>query len=114
MLSRIVVVAGAAGAQPGCALAVLPKVAAASLGATQDRSLVVVLAVRAQYPPVVLARLDAIQLVAAARPELRGPDLAGHRMQRQAGRVAMTERVDLRSKACLADERVVLRDGAVV
>src|SRR5262249_8745061 len=58
--------------------------------------------------------LDLVDLVAASRPELALPELARRRMNREAERVAMADRPDIRLVAVLADERVVLGHRAVV
>src|SRR5690606_24449476 len=77
-----------------------------------DRPARVLLAVRDQRPAVVPAGQDPAQPVAAARPVLDGPEPAlwveRHRLD-----VAVAERPDLRPRILLADERVVLRHGAV-
>jgi hypothetical protein len=49
-------------------------------------------------PAVVGPRLDAMQQVATVRTVLRGPDLTGLRMNRDALVVAMAEGVDLRTQ----------------
>src|SRR5947208_1190661 len=58
---------------------------------------VVVHAVGDEDPAVVLAGLNAIHFVAAARTKFGFPQFAGDRMNREAKRIAMTDRVDLRS-----------------
>ena len=65
-------------------------------------------------PAIVLARLDAIQLVAALRPVLVGPQIAGLRMNRQALHVAMAVAPDFRPRAGAGHERIVRRHAAVV
>ena len=65
-------------------------------------------------PAVVLARLDEVHFVAAARAELGLPDLARHGMQREAQRIAIPDGVDLGLVSGLPDERIVRRNRAVV
>ena len=68
-----------------------------------------------ERPAVVRARLQDVDFVAAVRPVLVQPHLAGARMHRQAERAAMAERVDLGPGiGGLADERIVFRHAAVV
>src|SRR5690606_28860097 len=64
-------------------------------------------------PAVIQALPDDVDLVAAARAVLHFPQLARVRMQRRRLHVAMADRPDLRSRAFLSDERVVLRDAPV-
>src|SRR4029077_20268500 len=65
-------------------------------------------------PAVVLPRLDDVDLVAAVRALLARPEVAVHRIEREALLVPLPERVDLRTESRAADERVVLRHRAVV
>src|SRR5262249_22166621 len=65
-------------------------------------------------PAVILALLDLVDLVTAARPELGLPELAGGRMDREAERVAMADRPEVGLVTFLADERIVLGHRAVV
>src|SRR5690606_9293974 len=85
-----------------------------ALRAERRLGAVVMLALRDQYPAVVVARLDAIQLVAAARTELGRPQLARLGIEAKAGRIAVPERVELRQIALHPDERIVFGDRAVV
>src|SRR4029450_13115862 len=73
----------------------------------------VVDAIADHRPAVVLALLDQVDLVAAARPMLVLPDLAARRMASEALGVAMAVAPDFRLRALPADERVVRRAGAV-
>src|SRR5690606_39962292 len=59
-----------------------------------DRPARVLLAVRDERPAVILAGLDQVQLVAAARPVLDGPEPA-LQVERHRLEVAMAERPDL-------------------
>src|SRR5688572_7523254 len=56
-------------------------------------------------PAVVLAGTDDVELVAAIRAVLALPELAGHGMEREPERVAVTDRIDLRPETLSADER---------
>src|SRR5688500_7446558 len=79
-----------------------------------DDGAVVIASERHSRPSVVLPRLNTIQLVAALRPLLGGPELARARMECKAERIAMTERVDLGLEPGAADERIVGRHGPVI
>src|SRR5688572_28762097 len=82
--------------------------------AMDDQAGRVVDAIADDRPAVVLALLDAIQLVAALRPMLVRPQVAGLRVDDEALRVAMAVAPDLRARALATDERVVRRHAAVV
>ena len=66
-------------------------------------------AARDQRPAVVLAFLDDVQLVAAARAVIVLPQTAGSRIERQPFGAAHAVRPDLGKDARLADERIVGR-----
>src|SRR5262249_47994086 len=74
----------------------------------------VVPAGRHERPPVVVTRPEDIDLVAAHRPNLSLPELAGLRMNRQAVAVAVPVGEDLRPRAGPADERIVRRNAPIV
>ena len=65
-------------------------------------------------PAVVRSRAQHVELVAAHRPDLACPKLAGARVPCEIRHVAMTVGVDLRVRVIVADERVVRGDSAVV
>src|SRR2546428_3672444 len=71
-------------------------------------------AVRNDWPAVVPARPDDVELVPALRTMVDLPELASLRMNRQAERIANTQRVNLRLIPRLADERIVRRSGPIV
>ena len=56
---------------------------------------------------------DLVDLVAAPRAVLAGPNRAGRRIDGQSLRVAESERENLGARTRLANERIVLRDSAV-
>src|SRR6185503_1385723 len=74
----------------------------------------VVRAVTDDGPAVVLALLDDVELVAALRTVLALPERVGGPVEVEALRIAMAVTPDLGQRAGAADERVVLRDAAVV
>src|SRR5439155_22675051 len=74
----------------------------------------VILAVGNDRPAVIAARLDDVDLVAAHGPVLGFPDLTRLRVDEEPDRVANPERIDLGPVPRDADERVVLRDRAIV
>src|SRR5262249_36631284 len=74
-----------------------------------DRLARVLAAVADRREAVVLPLLDGIDFVAAARPVLARPQLAGAWMNRDALDVAKPEGVDFRMRAGSRGERVVLR-----
>ena len=79
-----------------------------------DRRAVVVDAVGDDRPAVVAPGLDAVELVAAARAVLRGPELARHRVEREPLGVAVAVAPDAGESARAPHEGVVLRHAAVV
>ena len=80
----------------------------------RHRRAVVVHAVAGRRPAVVLALLDHVQLVAAARAVLARPQRAGRRIDVEALRVAVAVAPDRLHGARRVHERVVLRRRAVV
>src|SRR5262244_578405 len=78
-----------------------------------DPGAVVVDAVADHWPAVVLAFLDDVDLVAAARPVLVLPRLAGGGMEREPLCIAVAVAPDLRLGAGAADEGIVRRRRAV-
>lgn len=66
-----------------------------------------------QRPAVVPAGLGYVDLVAAARAVLVGPELAGPGIQRGALLVAVAIAPDLRPRVCTANEGIVLGNAAV-
>ena len=83
-------------------------------GGRRHRRAVVVHAVGGHRPAVVLALLDHVQLVAAARAVLARPQRAGRRIDVEALRVAVAVAPDRLHRAGRVHERVVLRRRAVV
>src|SRR5688572_7740704 len=75
---------------------------------------VIDLSERDQWPPVVAARDQPIQLVTAHRADLGGPHLARVRMPREPLQVAVAIGIDLRLRASLADERIIRGRGAAL
>src|SRR6478752_6032278 len=82
--------------------------------AVVDGRAVVLQALRDERPAVVLTGLQEIDLVAAALAHLGFPELARARVELEALGAPMTVRPDRRQRARDADERIVLRDRAVV
>src|SRR5262244_406684 len=78
-----------------------------------DFGAVVVDAVADHRPAVILALLDDVDLVAAARPMLVLPQLPGHGVEREALGIAVAVAPDLRLGGRPADERIVRRDRAI-
>src|SRR5581483_7415560 len=78
-----------------------------------DLRAVIVDAIADHRPAVVLALLDEVDLIAAARAVLLLPQFAADRMKGEALRVAVAVAPDLRTCALSADERIVLRNAAV-
>ena len=74
---------------------------------------VVVDAVADHRPPVVLALLDDVDLIAAARPVLVLPKPAGHGMERETLRIAMARAPDFWLGALPSDEGIVRRHRAI-
>src|SRR5690606_31234497 len=74
----------------------------------------VVGAVADHGPAVVLALLDEVELVAALRAVLRLPERVRLGVPNETLRVAVAVAPDLRQRAGAADERIVVRHGAVV
>src|SRR5687768_6429767 len=79
-----------------------------------DLGTTVVDAVGDDGPAVVRARLDQVELIAAARAVLGLVERAGHRMEREALRAAVAVGVDLRCHTLLTYEWVVARHAAVI
>ena len=73
----------------------------------------VVDAVADDRPAVVGARFDQIELIAAARTVLDGPDLAACRIDRERLGIAMPVTPDLGPGISAPDEGIVLRDAAI-
>src|SRR6266571_389754 len=65
-------------------------------------------------PSVVLSGMEDVDLVAAIRPVLAFPDIAGERIHGQADHVAVAHRIDLGPITRATDKRIVWRHGAVV
>src|SRR5690606_1089622 len=79
-----------------------------------DRVAAVVDPVADDGPAVVAAGPDEVELVAAARPLLVLPELAGFRMDGEALRVAVAVAPDLGQRALAVHERVVRGDAAIL
>src|SRR4029077_14672383 len=79
----------------------------------RDLCAVIMAAPTHHRPAIVLAGLWNIHLVAAFRPELALPKLAGHGMDRRALRVPVPIGPDLRPRTLLTHERIILRHRAV-
>ena len=77
-----------------------------------ERSLVLA-AVADHWPAVVRALRQHVDLVAALRAVLDFPERPRHRVLREAVRIAMSERPDLRERASAAGERIVSGHRAV-
>src|SRR5215468_6880238 len=78
-----------------------------------DPGAAVVDAVADHRPAVILALLDEIDLVAAARPMLVLPQLSGHGVEREPLGIAVAVAPDLRLGGRLADEGIVRRNRAI-
>ena len=78
-----------------------------------DRRAWIVDAVHDHRPAVILAFLDDVQLVAAARSVIVLPQATGSRIERQAFRAAHAVGPDLGQHARLTDERIVGRRRAI-
>src|SRR5438309_9346915 len=78
------------------------------------RAAAVIDAVGDDRPAVIDAGTDHVHLVAALRPVLVRPEHSRLRMQRRALHVAVPEVEFLGLPSRLADERVVLRDAAII
>src|SRR5688572_1085115 len=83
------------------------------LDAAGDRRALILDAVGDRRPAIVLAFARDVHFIAAARAVFDLPQLAGLWMESRRLDVAVTEGPDLRPHAFLADERIVLRYGAV-
>src|SRR5262245_15498091 len=78
-----------------------------------DPGAAVVDAVADHWPAVILALLDEVDLVAAARPMLVLPQLSGHGVEREALGIAVAVAPDLRLGGRPADEGIVRRNRAI-
>src|SRR5262249_59617436 len=78
-----------------------------------DLGAVVVDAVADPWPAVILALLDEVDLVAAARPVLVLPQLPGHGVEREPLGIAVAVAPDLGHGGRLADEGIVRRSRAI-
>src|SRR5690606_2077924 len=83
-------------------------------GAFADDRAVVIDAEAHDRPAIVQRWANEIDFVAAARPMLGGPELAGDRMHGETLRVAMAVAPDRGHRTGSADERIVWRNRAVV
>ncbi len=73
----------------------------------------IIAAIGDDRPAIVLARLDQVNLIAAARAVLDGVEFAGGLVERDALRVAVALRPDFRERLSSRPERVIGRDAAV-
>ena len=67
-----------------------------------------------QRPAIIPAGFDDVDFVAAIRPVLVIPEIAGHGIERQTERVPVSHRIDLRAVTGLAGEWISRRGRAVV
>src|SRR5262249_30760573 len=69
---------------------------------------------RHDWPAIIPAREQHVELVAAERPNLTRPQGSGLRMPRETKDIAMTVGVDFRLRTGAADEWIVRRNAAIV
>src|SRR5258706_241260 len=81
--------------------------------ALADRGAGIVDPVGDDRPAIVLSRLRVIELVAAARAVLHGPETPGLRMESGGLHVAVAVGPDLRARAGATDEGIVARDRSI-